>query len=103
MPEENLLGYAELSAVSYQFSEEESSFVLGRSSFANSILRRTEGAGRRMVFSESRKLMAESKTVRTSLPRSVPHDGEAGLSPAARSTLSSKKLSLVVRRWPKPT
>jgi hypothetical protein len=36
-----------------------------------------------------------------SLSRSVPHDGPAGLSLAARSTLSSeKKQSLVARRWP---
>jgi len=31
-----------------------------------------------------------AKSVRTSLSRTFQHDGQAGLSPAARSTLSSK-------------
>jgi len=35
---------------------------------------------------------AGRKPVRISLSRVLPHDGQTGLSPVARSTLSSKKL-----------
>jgi hypothetical protein len=38
--------------------------------------------------------------VRTSLSRSLHHDGQAGLSPAARSTLSSKNAGFEVLRFP---
>ena len=45
-----------------------------------------------MGIAFSRK--AESNNARTSLSRAIPHDGPAGLSPAARSTLSSNKFEL---------
>ena len=47
-------------------------------------------------FAEGRRPMTESYSVRTSLSRTFLHDGQIGLSPIARSTLSSKKQSSVV-------